>query len=924
MDWLNEMAQQLRIKSMSDLARKAMASDAWPKGEARTTTVFANNLRDLNRGRNLGFWEATGRALVPALAEALEAEPEELLRRIRGEHALQIGDIDSAWTFDVFPELPPLDLREDQLPPGLPTRLTGGGGPAEAHTWWQAPRGSGRTLLGRWLEVRFGWTFVRSSSWEAALPRLPETGRVYVELSDLFPARCHPPIPERPHLKICVASPGEMPLERPVSKGNQVVSARELLRRRNAPSSPTWTVASSPPPRAWLGALAHWCDDRVPPGGGFDPGLLAEPALWRWLESRLRTPGEALGFFGVLEKQGKALVDALQEDADDASVDRSLKVLIRGTTDRTDRSPSAGLRKHLQEQGAPLLRQMVTQRIRRGLRSALSGEEWASLVPPLAPELDLTELRRMIKSRSDEELAEAERMLHPTPEELVDSLELMGLLAPEDGGPLAVTPGWLASLLEGSAIGKVLSEETGLGTLLLHPEFADEVTETVVEGALESDFDQIRELLNGADPDSPERMAGVDAALRGLGLALVDDIEVPAALLRDVWSLSTESWIQLREQELPKPLVCVRAKHGHVDAEWILAALAISHRLVELGDVVEPGPFCPWTAESHDGDRSGSLDRLVLIWLDRGQEGDADPQWVRRISRVGGLLFKRFGLLDKGGHVPACQRGELLVRMSRGEEFEVGKTDSEHLLELRAGLTGVEEAANRLGVPMDEVLAWLWGRWGAEGETCWVPVQLLRGDRSGRWNLDDRVRGAVARRLWEALPADGPNDATLREVAQDPVFWPYLSENAWVRWVGCFSDGGRVPHARGETWNAVPEPVLLDALRRDRIKWSGAEAYRAAWRRLPSETNELIVARVAAIEPNLAEPPHALYSILNHAPEASRLSLLDQADFWSQAEWFNSEHGLWLRRWLTDLIGNRSTGWRQAYAILLRTARREK
>ncbi|HVZ37183.1 MAG TPA: hypothetical protein VG963_32395, partial [Polyangiaceae bacterium] len=150
MGWLRELLRSAEppIDGYGELARRTLEHPEWPSDCRPQPRSLAALYSKLDRNLELEWLaerEAVQRALALTLACPLETvrRPLEALRDSRDTRRVRFEDL---------PFAKPLDLGEEELPPGIPTAVLE---PRSwSHLWWRAPAGSGRSLVGRWLSAR--------------------------------------------------------------------------------------------------------------------------------------------------------------------------------------------------------------------------------------------------------------------------------------------------------------------------------------------------------------------------------------------------------------------------------------------------------------------------------------------------------------------------------------------------------------------------------------------------------------------------------------------------------------------------------------------------------------------------------------------------------------------------------------------------
>ncbi len=427
MGWFVERAgeRQRNLKTAGTIAALAWKLD--PHGSLGSQEALANQLRKLDAGEAFDWWlGAKGEPYRNAVASVLKIDPTELIAWI--EAARPSLDDDARWfRFEVFPGLAPLDLDSEDPYPGVPYALWRGDGP-RGPTWWCAPPGAGRTLVGRWLARRHGWRFVAFGPEVAERTFIEHDG---VDLPD-----------ERLPARIVVASPHPMPDRlRPLGW--------EEVRRETG----------------WEIALLDWAAARLPPDGRFD----AEIARMAFADGRLgaSTPGGLLEALAELVELGPDLL------AEGVAPVRALESWARAHAGRADRTVRPASRDWLRERGGWLLPRIELARIVHGLPVT-----HASVVASM-PELPAASADAIREALEAGDRDAALRLLQPTPHELATAMSaLRWLLLDEWGFPSRVL-GHLRAAVVDLALGEVADIRT-LGRLLDSREVADKVVQGLV------------------------------------------------------------------------------------------------------------------------------------------------------------------------------------------------------------------------------------------------------------------------------------------------------------------------------------------------------------------------------------------------------------------------------------------------------------
>src|SRR5688572_5751989 len=152
MGWLRDLmeASTPPFRSFGALARRVLESPDWPADTAPQPRSLAALFSKLDRRIELE-WLGDRPAVQRVLAECL-GRPLAEITGVLGLSASPLTDTTSRFRFEDAPYVRPLDLLREGLCPGFPAELTL---PVTwRRLWWHAPPGSGRRLVGAWLEAR--------------------------------------------------------------------------------------------------------------------------------------------------------------------------------------------------------------------------------------------------------------------------------------------------------------------------------------------------------------------------------------------------------------------------------------------------------------------------------------------------------------------------------------------------------------------------------------------------------------------------------------------------------------------------------------------------------------------------------------------------------------------------------------------------
>jgi hypothetical protein len=593
MGWLRDAMQPMDIPSFRRLAARMKEQSSWPRRRRlKDLQSLANKLGHWDEGKDVAWWHGTGEPFLQPLADVLETTRDDLLLQMHRADERSAGHL---WHFNMFPALRALDLSKEALPPGIPDQLTYDGGPRTDLTWWHAPPGAGKTLVARWLEHRFGWTRLPSSTWAAMRQVLPQRGRVFVELSDSPGLDDIKETPFSPHLKLCIAAPFPFPRGQESEHGSTGFAGPPPPATRVEKMPEGWVPVQTSSIDTWLRPLIAWVAERVPPGGGFDAD-----GVYALLEDEdpsamFVTPGDLLGFLGLVDEVG------LEEiDAENPNWLRLVRVSLRAAIERSDRSLPASVKGLLHESGADLLVQMASERMRRGLGAPLQVMQWADLIPKdITPSLDVERLQQQIREGSKESLDEALAMLKPSGKDIVAGLEKLSVLSSHSREGLTLHPTWLRGIVDSAAFDGIFhSGPEGIGTLLAHAESSEHTFDTLRQMLTDGEFGIVEDLVTGVERARPERVIGVDGAFRAVGLALALDKEVPPDLVRQVWDVQMQHVVSRWEHWPPLPVISIGSPtpwSGFASPRaWLFAAFAISAWLCENGFELPPSALVPW------------------------------------------------------------------------------------------------------------------------------------------------------------------------------------------------------------------------------------------------------------------------------------------------------------------------------------------
>ncbi len=859
MGWLRHLMSTAEppYRSYGALARQALAHPAWPDHTRTQERSLASIFSKLDRGVD-PEWLADRDAVQRVLAELLSCGIGEIKASVDtgtstavGRRRLRLDDVRYATA---------IDLGDEPLCPGLPPAALN---PAAWHaTWWIAPSGSGRSLVGRWLETRGLATFVSVPSWSQARGALPTRGHVFVELTHSNPGEPPAGIQNRP---LCVASSGAPP--------------------RGADRA--WNLIESPPVEAYLDRLVEWVAARLPGDGHFDAGFAKQwlrtgPLATAKLVDRL---GSVLGLCGLIDElgprwlRGRRLEDLAR---------RYFESRVTAVAERTDVT-------WVKRSGFDLLlalfRRILTDSDQPWFVTR-TQEEWLDLVPLEHRQgADVEWLRlSLLDGRSPVRPADidrAARRLPPGAYRAIQALrEARLLVAPHGGEALGLRPQWFARLMAKLARGSLLDGSPfEWGEALLRPHAAAEVEQTLAARLQDGDAEPLAAVLELDADDSPAQVAALEATFRGVGQALLHGTELSSEALEPLWDEQVRLLVQLPDQ-LPQPRIGYPEDRTRPDrdAAWLAGSLCVSEQLeASLG--ARHRLLRPWQEPSPPPGLRQVLDRIHA-----GLTG-SEPSWAMGAFALADRLRSTIGSVGETSPHPLERPGVVLEELVHGvlEWDSVGGMENQ-----RIEMTALKRLASARGYEWPEVAGAIWRAWHVAG-----------GPVSGTPLLG--TAGALAEWFWPHLPP--PIVASALSVLPDdaaPIPCTQWRNDQWDAWVSAIPKLDARAQGSAELWEAIPPTRFEAALQQ--VTVLPPETWQVLWRR----SSEAVVRRfddwltaslLDRALPLLASTPQthtvAVLPSLSRCLPSATPTLLDP-----------------IRSWLRGRITHRAADWRAAYALL--------
>jgi hypothetical protein len=819
MGWLRDLMQQAPtpVRSLGDLSRSALRSSDWPGDTKMQERSLAALFSKLDRDQELD-WLGDRPGAQVALAKALGASLDDIRARVRRR---QEGGPGQVLRLRSLPAARALSLLEEPLFPGIPAEVLE---PATfAGVYWVAPGGSGRSLVGRWLEARGLARFVRAATWEEAQAKLPSHGAVFVELEapDGVPA---PQVP--PGVRLCIASP-------------------------LAPTTPhAFRVVHTAEPETYLPSLVAWVAERSPKDGRFEPErvlawLSAEP-LERGI---IDGPGAALGLCGLADELGgRALSEPL-----DQSVRRYAQARFTASLD-PEAPHAAFFRKNGYGTLVALVRRLLAEDA-LAWDAPRPRERWLALVPEeLQREADLDWLKMTLGTGPgallSADLERAARKLPPGAFRVVRALEQAGLLEATHDDMLKLGPRFVArSLLTEAIAALAAGSPSEWGAALLEGSARAEVEAYVVERARATNGASLEPLLEASDPESPSYVGALELGFVAAGLALLEGAELPRELREGLFEDQLELMLELPD-ELPLPRILRGSEHERAErhALWLLAALSLSEDLPKHAR--RHALLRPWIAKNIDA-RFGPLLDQVALGLESPKLSQAAALGVFAMM---GRLRTSVGALCGVDTPHALEQPTVIV-----EEVMHGVLTWPSAAGLGRGRAGLRLAATRAAaitfdVPWAEVARAVWQAWDS-AERPGEGADFLLPDN----DVEGLFWAHIPRELLRPLLADARDKPMpFERLREEP--WAAIEEAVLVNTLPVSEE--MVRHA--------PQSVLDSWLGRRGLEPFEGRALRALFERLPERL--LGVLSLHFETPNPAEVPQVL-ALLAELPS----TLLEQA-----------------------------------------------
>jgi hypothetical protein len=863
MGWLRDLMDQSDsgCRSYGELARAALESSDWPAESRMAERSLASIFSKLDRNQEAD-WLAERIGVQRVLSKVLGVPLDDLRApgspagaAIRGDlRRLRLSSLRYARA---------LDLVEEPLCPGLPPIVLTPG--AYRNTFWRAPSGSGRSLVGRFLQARGLAQVLEAGTLEEALTRLPERGPVFIELHAQRLPLCRPPRSD-----VCVAGDFE-------------------------PRDPSWEVHTSPTLDGYLDELVVWVAQRLPADGRFDAKRTLD-----WLRGEMLSSGvldglgAALGLCGLADELG---VHTLHGKSPQKLAERFCRERLLATVD-----PEAAHATWLKRNGYDVLiglgRRLLADSD-AAWDEPRSLEGWLELVPlEHQREADLDWMRLSL-SRVDSairptDIEKAARKIPPGAFRIVRALQRAELLRDTGGGQpdmqLALGPRWFSNALRADATRALVSgTPNDFGEALLRGHAAPAIARELVQRLSDRGSAFIDGVLELEGGDSPGHTAALEMTFRAAGVALLDGAELSADSLEALW----DEVLDVR-LEFPGELPCPRIEYPDPESDallsrglWYLAAFSISSELGQRAGR-RHALLRPWKTREPSPD----LRALCAVIARDLPTGLRDRAWVLRAFSLISKLRSEIGALGSVETPELLERPSVILdEVMHGVltwATVAGVADSE------LGLVALQALAAERALPFSAVASAIWEAWDDAQRPSNGAAFLATDSAHASW-------------FWPHVPAE-LLEALLCDARAENIPYESFGEAQWQAFVAALDTApARAEDARAFT--LAPEFVLEAALAR------GIESptlFASVWQRMPERaSNEILRVLDAATSDDLPRLSGLLQAA--QSSQFSRLALLfDRRDLHN----LEREKLTIIRRFLHEYVRARKAGYEEAYARL--------
>ncbi|NPC70974.1 hypothetical protein HPP05_14570 [Corallococcus exiguus] len=878
MGWLEELVKETKSVgkvSWAKVARDLRREPSW-KGLRISEGSLATYLGAFDQGQKLHLLNTTPR-LRALLVEHLQVAEEDFQERLESLNGTRPSQQRSFRLWDANTR--PLNLGQDPLPAAFPPEVLDTRSWAGSPILWRARNGSGRTLVGEWLEAQGKALFIRAESWNEAQRKLPRTGKAFIELKSSMGLLEVDTLPTG--IDLCVAVDGIPDDTLPDSP------FQEAPQEEPQPSH-IWTFVSSPAVEEWLEALVLWIEERRADEEAFDPRACLD-----WLRKDILPLGliegfeTAVGFIGVYAEFRKQL----QSKKTTTQVDLARYFLrIRG--------------RHIPERDTALdIASLWTFLLGMACRLLVQGEEpwfqarplddWRAIVrtgPDASDVIDWlsnASVQKLLKL-APRDISKAAEALPPQAFQRVKTLQQLFLLREQQPGMYALRPSWVFETVLDQSADALLQESAEVwGEALLHAHGAAFVFDRLRSRCQNGDFEPISRMLAIHDRRSPAWTAALESSFVALGLTLLEGGAIPETLHAEVFDLQQSLTSEINGVPLPRTfrrdgLQSPLLSPGY----WLLAAHALTEERGLSRAAAHP-VLDPW---NHAFPGNEHLNELALSWNEIIERPPSDETKLRVIELYGRLFCRKKASTSQFLHF---QLPELLLTAFQSNELNTQHIKA--LSKLKGLIQILRPYFQRRGQEWESFARTLWRVWLESSE------ELPRA-------LHPRPQAAD---LWSFIPVEAIQDERLSNwLSGTSVPFELFKDDQWIAFLRFWPRRKRPGFdlEPGFPWQAMPESFMRMALA-DEVLGVGhqdQEARRAIWKKAPAVAREGLRDYVqrgkwtSALGLARAAPDEETPSVIAMVRKG-----ITQPDIPNKT----------LIPWLRHLINLRVPGWKEAWAL---------
>lgn len=645
MGWLRELmaASEPAIQSYGELARRCLENREWPRDIQPQARSLASLFSKFDRGMEVE-WLAERREVQNVLAQTLTLP----LRSVEQEVAKHLDQADRnlyRYRFADAPNLRPIDLREENLPPVFDERLRRPG--LWQKLWWVAEAGSGQDLVAKWLCARSLAESATLHTWDDVL-RTSASG-----LSPLF-----------------VEYLGESPPQEQL----QGLGERPMCIASNVRPRDGFVVIPGIDLQAVEDRFLDWLDPLW-----VDKAAVSRPALKEWL-GRIQSLGLGRGLeamLGLVSLACEAGLEKLDGLAPASLVELFLTKAIEQAAFKTA-SESSWLKENVRHVLRGIARNALATRL-SDWNTPLTQAEWLALVPSeyqrgVDAEWTRVSLQQAGAPLTVSELEKALKAVPPGGFRVIESLRAAALLRENTEAKLALKPRWLADYFESEGYSALLEESAdSWGRVALAPERARGIVGALEREYVAAQFQALDAALELDDDESAGYALAIELLVSCSGRWLLHGKELEAEQIGGLLRLQRD---QLVHSELllkgsptrlfPGPRLLTQNTDLAGWGAWLLAVWALCEH---ASDVPELSDVNPWSSTS-------PIDEAALALITRALETESAETVAGTYAMLGRLLQYLEQVSrdtpNVGSIVQACTATPLfaVARVLRGDGWE--------------------------------------------------------------------------------------------------------------------------------------------------------------------------------------------------------------------------------------------------------------